>query len=261
MIEDDADPETLDAWYRRTPDEIEAAKRAKWNAEWAALRLPDHLAYEPENAAATLAAQAAAGQATDAAATVGRAVRPSRPVPPPKNDWANHELGFLDVLASGETKEGNLGFDVLATRSGQPTRRLASGPDGKPDYSKFPNDPLKYPNAKGTHVINSSAGRYQFKTDPWRDIVKAHPDVTDFTPLNQNKAAWYLATRDYRTRTHGRDLSADLRDERNWTQVARNLKDTWSSLPGGDGQQMSQEEFNARLRAAIERYRDPHPDD
>jgi hypothetical protein len=86
MIEDDADPETLDAWYRRTPDEIEAAKRAKWNAEWAALRLPDHLAYEPENAAATLAAQAAAGQATDAAATVGRAVRPSRPVPPPKND-------------------------------------------------------------------------------------------------------------------------------------------------------------------------------
>ena len=31
MIDDDATPEELDAWYRRTPDEIATAKQAKWN--------------------------------------------------------------------------------------------------------------------------------------------------------------------------------------------------------------------------------------
>jgi hypothetical protein len=48
MIDDDATPEELERWYRRTPDEIEAERQRKWNADWSALRLPDHLAYEPD---------------------------------------------------------------------------------------------------------------------------------------------------------------------------------------------------------------------
>jgi len=237
MIDDDADPETLDAWYRRTPDQIAAAKQAKWNAAWSALRMPDDQAYEPETPTAPT------GDAVDAAAKRGP--------PPEKTAWANHELGFLDVLASGETNQGDGGYDVLATPPGQPTRHLASGADGKPEYGHFPNE--------GRLVPNSSAGRYQFKTEPWNDVVKAHPDVADFMPLNQNKAAWYLAADTYRTKT-GRDLASDLKDEGHWPQITETLNRKWSSLPGGTGQQMTQDEFNARLRAATARYQDPGPD-
>jgi len=249
MIDDDATPEELDAWYRRTPDQIAAEKADKWNAAWSALRLPDHLAYEPDDAPQASGSDqtAATGDAVDAAA---------RAAPPVKNAWANPELGLLDVLASGEVPDINdmPRYDVLATKSGQPSRRLPQGADGKPDYSRFPNDPIWTVDKAGRRIPNTSAGRYQFKQGPWNDIVKAHPDVTDFSPLNQDKAAWYLAARDYRTRTHGRDLSADLVDENAWPQIASKLKETWSSLPGGKGQQMTQDEFNQRLRAATARY-------
>lgn len=48
MIRDDASQEELERWYRRTPEEIEAERRQKWNAEWNALRTPEHLAREPD---------------------------------------------------------------------------------------------------------------------------------------------------------------------------------------------------------------------
>lgn len=244
MINDDTTPEELDAWYRRTPDQIAAEKAKKWNADWAALRTPDDQAYEPEHPAPT-------GDAIDAAARV-RQTATKRVPPPEKTAWANHELGFLDVLASGETNEGDGGYDVLATQPGHPRRRLAAGADGKPDYSRFP-DPLRYPDGRGGTTRNSSAGRYQFKEQPWKDVVKAHPDVTDIAPLNQNKAAWYLAMDTYRQKT-GRDLSADLKDERYWPQITDRLNGKWSSLPGGAEPQMTHEEFDRRLRDSIARY-------
>ncbi|MBS0335092.1 MAG: hypothetical protein JSS35_20180, partial [Proteobacteria bacterium] len=81
-----------------------------------------------------------------------------------------------------------------------------------------------------------------------------------FTPLNQDKGAWYRAEDAYRAAT-GRDLSGDLADEKYWPQIAANLNKIWISLPGGGLGAMSQEQFNQRLRDATARYRDPYPDD
>jgi len=248
-IDDDATPEELDAWYRRTPDQIAAEKADKWNATWSALRLPDDRAYEPDTAAPT-------GDAVDAAASVRTTARPPRPAAPPKTAWANHELGWLDVLARGESNQGDGGYDVLYTPSGPP-RRLPAGPGGTPDYSHFPAAQA-YQAKDGTK--RSAAGRYGITKGTWNDTVKAHPDVTDWTPLNQNKAAWYSGSSIYRQKT-GRDLSADLSDESRWPGITSALNHTWSSLPGGDSQRMTQDEFNQYLRDAIARYRDPHPDD
>jgi hypothetical protein len=78
MIDDDADPETLEAWYRRTPDQIAAEKQAKWNADWSALRMPDDQAYEPETPAAPT------GEAVDAAAHVRQPGATPRKPPPPE---------------------------------------------------------------------------------------------------------------------------------------------------------------------------------
>jgi len=253
MIDDDADPDTLAAWYRRTPDQIAAERAAKWNAGWNALRTPDDQAYEydPEPAAADDQAAAPTGDAVDAAA------KTPPPPPPPKNAWANQELGFLDVLASGESNQGDGGYDALYAPTGHPPRHLPTGSDGTPDYSKFP---IEQAWPAGPGKIKSAAGRYGITRDFWADVTAAHPDVTDWTPLNQNKAAWYGASKAYESAT-GRDLSDDLLDQTRWPVITSTLNGKWSSLPGGHGQQMTQDQFNQRLRDATARYRDPHPDD
>lgn len=61
MLRDDASPEELERWYRRTPDDIEAARRADWNRRWAALRLPEHLAREPDTVSGGQGADRLAG--------------------------------------------------------------------------------------------------------------------------------------------------------------------------------------------------------
>jgi muramidase (phage lysozyme) len=160
------------------------------------------------------------------------------------------------VLATGESNQGDGGYDVLYTPHGPP-RRLPAGPGGTPDYSHFPAA-LAYRPKPG--VKKSAAGRYGMTEDAWNETVRDHPDVTDWTPLNQNKATWYYGASIYRRKT-GRDLSADLQDESRWPGITSTLNPIWSSLPGGHGQKMTQEEFNQRLRDATSRYVDPHPND
>lgn len=63
---------------------------------------------------------------------------------------------------------------------------------------------------------SSAAGRYQFTKTTWDLVVdkynKENPDsrITDFSPLNQDRAALWLAKSDYKRRTGGRDLMEDL---------------------------------------------------
>lgn len=48
-IDDDASPEDLEAWYRRSPADIQAAKDADWQSQWQALRTPDDQAYQTDD--------------------------------------------------------------------------------------------------------------------------------------------------------------------------------------------------------------------
>lgn len=78
------------------------------------------------------------------------------------------------------------------------------------------NDFSDHPRVFGkVNTDSTAAGRYQFTKTTWDGTVseynKRYPDnpITDFSPENQDRAALYLAQKDYRTRT-GRDLQADL---------------------------------------------------
>jgi muramidase (phage lysozyme) len=73
---------------------------------------------------------------------------------------------------------------------------------------------------------SSAAGRYQFTWSTWKDIAGAD---TPFTPENQDKYAWALATRNYRTKT-GRDLDADLMQGGMTKEIASVLTPTWQGL-------------------------------
>jgi len=79
----------------------------------------------------------------------------------------------------------------------------------------------------------SAAGLYQFIGSTW-DQQKAKLGLTDFSPANQDAAAWDLAQTEYKAKT-GRDLLATLKsgDQTAISDVPRQLSGQWSSLPGG----------------------------
>jgi len=79
----------------------------------------------------------------------------------------------------------------------------------------------------------SAAGLYQFLGSTW-DQQKKKLGLTDFSPANQDAAAWDLAQTEYKAKT-GRDLLATLKsgDQTAIADVPRQLSGQWSSLPGG----------------------------
>jgi len=117
-----------------------------------------------------------------------------------------------------------------------------------------PNDPaqiLKGPNAG---KWSSAAGRYQIVNRTWKPLAETHPDLADFTPANQDKAAWYIGWERYARETGGRDLAADLRDPKLYPQITSILRKEWTSLPGGIEQGQGQSEFDRRMSDNLRRY-------
>jgi len=79
----------------------------------------------------------------------------------------------------------------------------------------------------------SAAGLYQFLGSTWDQQAKKL-GLKDFSPANQDAAAWDLAQTEYKAKT-GRDLLATLRsgDQGAIEDVPRQLSGQWASLPGG----------------------------
>jgi muramidase (phage lysozyme) len=84
------------------------------------------------------------------------------------------------------------------------------------------------PNAGRT---STAAGRYQFLAPTW-DQQARKLGLKDFSPQNQDVAAWDLAKTAYGKNT-GRDLERDLMDPSQLGRIATSLSGTWTSLPGG----------------------------
>lgn len=84
------------------------------------------------------------------------------------------------------------------------------------------------PNAGKT---SSAAGRYQFLGSTWNNQAQKL-GLKDFSPENQDLAAWDLAATTYAQKT-GRDLNADLNDPNARGGIGQALSGQWTSLPGG----------------------------
>jgi muramidase (phage lysozyme) len=98
-------------------------------------------------------------------------------------------------------------------------------------------DPNQHPMSTVTvdDVPSSASGRYQINMGTWSDIIKANKDITDFSPVNQDKAAWWLAQKRYKSNTtnkenpEGRDLLSDLQAG-NTDLIKPALEKTWAAL-------------------------------
>lgn len=95
------------------------------------------------------------------------------------------------------------------------------------DLSKFPDWPgVALPDGRRTHA----AGKYQFQPGTWQRTAGG-AGITDFSEVNQDRAAYVLASGEYRRRT-GRELTADLQDPGRADGVLQTLTPHWPVLKG-----------------------------
>ena len=112
------------------------------------------------------------------------------------------------------------------------------------DYSKHPGiyTPIKSGPNKGK--TSSAAGKYQFLESTWNDIAGRY-GLKDFSPANQDKAAWILAAEKYAQNTKGDKLLDALNsgDAERIANVGKVLSPIWTSLPSGIEQGTTTDKF------------------
>lgn len=219
------DPIAANAYYEKNKDQITGPMRTEIEA---ALREPMAAKQAAEDAANYFRGVRPAQKSGNAVENVGQQAVPSgnpavtdgtqQPAAPSPagpvagaSDIPPEGIALLNTIAGVESP----GYNVMYTG-----RRFSS-------YAQHPNVRIPIRSGVNQGKYSTAAGRYQFIKSTWDEAAKAL-GLTDFSPANQDKAAWWLAQRDYRART-GRDLGEDLRAG-NYSMVRKNLAATWEGL-------------------------------
>ena len=159
------------------------------------------------------------------------------------------QKALLDTIATGEAKDYN----------------VAVGGGTFSDFSKHPH----------MGVGNSHAdGRYQFEPGTWNGTVKEYNKenptnpITDFTPKSQDRAALFLAQKDYKRRT-GRNLNDDIHSDD--PQIKSQIGSFLQTGLGGQGDNTTWQSLQQHYRSStniqkdfeknIEKYNNPTKED
>ena len=174
--------------------------------------------------------------------------QPTTPAAVPTNAWdpqgvgmaatqrlaAQNATNYAPVQNLAIPAEGRALLSVIGSpnfeSNGTYTQRF-----NQPDFADFSKHPETYGRiASGPNRGSKSnaAGRYQFLSTTWADQAKKL-GLNDFSPANQDAAAWNLAKETYAKKFKGRDLATDLQNPNKLNQVADALRSQWTSLPGG----------------------------
>ena len=138
---------------------------------------------------------------------------------------------LLDAIAGSESKGYNSRF---------PSKTFS----GFKDHPRI-DEPIPW----RPGLTSNAAGRYQFLSTTWDGLAKKL-GLTDFSPANQDRAAWQLAIDAY-----GFGASGIIRDLQNDPlKVANKLSGTWTSLPGGAERNAATDGFVGRYRASVAKY-------
>jgi TP901 family phage tail tape measure protein len=150
-------------------------------------------------------------------------------------DLPEEARALLDTIAGTEAP----GYNVL----------YGGGTFGS--YADHPRQGMRIKSGPNAGGISTAAGRYQFLASTW-DAIAKKLGLNDFSPENQDRAAWHLAQEVYKERS-GRDLLADLKspDPRTLAYIGQVLSGTWTSLPGGIEQGQDSGEMARRFNRAL----------
>lgn len=120
------------------------------------------------------------------------------------------------------------------------------------DLSRHPGIDVPIGRGPNAGKTSSAAGRYQFLKGTWNEQAQKL-GLQDFSPENQDLAAWNLANETYGNKT-GRDLQSDLSSNNPALQarIGHVLSGTWTSLPGGIEQGAHANSFVDRYRRSLE---------
>jgi muramidase (phage lysozyme) len=156
------------------------------------------------------------------------AVADQRPVRPPTGG---------DVVAPGLSPGGRAFLNAISgPESGNSYTRRYNGGDGSPDHiTDFSDHPRLY-SLTERGDWSSAAGRYQITASTWDETVREMNglgyNITDFSPVNQDRVAWYLAEKRYGELTGGVDLQGALEsgDPAAIAAARKILTPTWQGL-------------------------------
>jgi muramidase (phage lysozyme)/anti-sigma28 factor (negative regulator of flagellin synthesis) len=156
-----------------------------------------------------------------------------------------------DPVAAGASisSTGRAILHVISGRESGHKYNILYSPDGQrifTDFSAHPNQPATIASGPNKGKVSTAAGRYQFIKGTW-EAVAAKYGLTDFSPANQDRGAWHLATDTYANAT-GRDLETDiLSGDRALIEQARQVLGTqWEGI-----HQMSPEAFYKQVAGAV----------
>jgi muramidase (phage lysozyme) len=123
---------------------------------------------------------------------------------------------LLSTISSGESGGR---YDIINYK--------APGGGGRPSYFQGTRHPFE------GRFGNTASGRYQFLWSTWEKEAKAMGiDPREFTPENQDRAAWSHAQRIYRQKTR-RNLAEDMKNPEMHGYISSVLRPTWHGIGGG----------------------------
>lgn len=153
--------------------------------------------------------------------------------------------GGGEVVAGEIPPEGKALLDAIAGAEAR-GYNIRYGGETFDSYKDHPRIGRRTPDGRSSNA----AGRYQFLSTTWDSLAK-QLGLKDFSPANQDRAAWQLAVNAYGYGVNG--IIKDLRTDP--MKVAYKLNGTWPSLPGGSQQNNATKGFLGRYNANVAKYR------
>jgi len=160
------------------------------------------------------------------------------PVEPPKEkdiaitatDIPKYGRAFLNTISMAEGTNIDRTYQAIVGLG----KDIEGAPAFFEDYSQHPNVVgMRGVTETGKKWFSTAAGRFQITNETWREVAKAL-NLKDFSPENQDRAAWYLAKKRYSAVTKekfgsARNLEQDLQAG-NLTYIKPALGPTWTGL-------------------------------
>jgi muramidase (phage lysozyme) len=153
--------------------------------------------------------------------------------------------GGGEVVAGEIPPEGKALLDAIAGAEAR-GYNIRYGGQTFDSYKDHPRIGRRTPDGRSS----DAAGRYQFLSTTWDPLAK-QLGLKDFSPANQDRAAWQLAVNAY-----GYGVNSIIKDLRtDPMKVAYKLNGTWPSLPGGSQPNNATKGFLGRYNANVAKYK------